>query len=208
MRLPMKTPLILLLMTFPLLTMADTMEFEAADFSLNPTFSDVQTFHFSIVIATPLMPGESYTNPELSEVVYTVSGSLDDTPSGFPSFGLARTIAGAEFYNQGSSLEFEIDASADLSDGLQVSELVGDGLVFLLNAREVDTGRYHPPWFELKSDGTGIIQNSNNQGGVNPGSGEVVNVDFGDEYITEMSFDPASVTLLAPPELIHEDGFE
>ena len=117
-------------------------------------------------------------------------GFLTTTPSGFPAFSLERTIAGDEFYDQGSSLEFEIQWGADLSDGLQVSELAGTGTVFRFNGREVDTGRYHRSLVELNADGTGRILNSNNTGGINPGSLRVVDVDFGEEYATELTFDP------------------
>ncbi len=188
---------------------ADTFAFEASDFALNPTFSDVQTFRFSIDLAVPVTPGAAYSDPALSGVDYQVSGDLDDTPSGFAAFALVRSIEGAEFYAQGSSMTFEIDAGADLSDGLQVSELTGTGVVFVFDAREVDTGRYHPPLFQLNADGTGSIRNSNNQGGINPASMEEVNVDYGEEYITELTFDPAALTLVAPkPEVILADGFE
>ncbi len=112
---------------------------------------------------------------------------------------MERTISGADFYAQGSSLNFEIAASADLSNGLQVSELVGSDPIFVFNGREVDTGRYHPALFQLNSDGTGSIRNSNNMGGntPNPSSGELVNVDFGEEYITDLTFDPGQLTLAA-----------
>ena len=87
-----------------------------------------------------LVARSAYSNPTLSGVVYRVFGSLNNTPSGFAALNLNRTIGGAEYYTQGSSLTFEIDASANLADGLQVSEMVGEGVVFELNAREVNTG--------------------------------------------------------------------
>jgi hypothetical protein len=193
----------------PVSAWAELIEFEANNFTLNPTFSDVQTFQFSIDLAAELVPGVFYLNPEINGIEYSVSGSLDGTPSGFPAFALQRTIGGEEFYTQGSSMSFEIAASADLTDGLQISELVEDGLVFLFDAREVDTGRYHPPLFQLNADGSGSIQNSNNQGGINPGSGEEVDVDYGEEYITVLGFDPAVLTLTGPiSNLIFENGFE
>jgi hypothetical protein len=194
----------------PVSAWAELIEFEANDFTVTPAFSNVQTFQFSIELAVELMPGVVYLNPEIIGIEYSVSGLLaDNTPSGFPGFALERTIVGEEFYTQGSSMSFEIVASADLTDGLQVSELVGDGLVFLFNAREVDTGRYHPPLFQLNAGGSGSIQNSNNLGGINPSSGEVVDVDFGEEYITELDFDPAALSLTGPiPNLIFENGFE
>lgn len=171
--------------------------FGASDFVLNPTFSNVQTFDFTIDIAGPLTAGATYTNPTLNSVTYNVFGTLTTTPSGFPAFNLVRNIGGAEFYTQGSSLMFSISAAADLSDGLQVSELTGTDPVFVFNGREVGTGRYHPALFQLNSDGTGSIRNSNNMGGTNPGSGMVVDVDFGEEYITELTFNASSLTLSA-----------
>lgn len=53
---------------------------------------------------------------------------------------------------------------------------------------------------ELNSDGTGLFQNSNNMGGINPGNGLEVDVDFGEEYISELSFDPAAFTIGTVPE--------
>ena len=180
---------------------AAIVSFEAADFGLNPTFSNVQTFSFSIDIADPITPGANLVNPTLNGVEYNVFGTLANTPSGFPAFNLIRTISGTDFYDQGSSFSMSISATADLSDGLQVSELVGSDPVFVFNGREVDTGRYHPALVQLNANGTGSIRNSNNTGGVNPGSGMVVDVDFGDEYITELSFNPSSLTLVnAIPE--------
>lgn len=45
-------------------------------------------------------------------------------------------------------------------------------------------------------------------GGINPGSGEVVDVDFGEEYITELTFNPSTLTLFTRENLILMDGFE
>jgi hypothetical protein len=177
---------------------AFTLAFEAADFGLNPTFSDVQTFEFTIEVEGPLRRG-AFLDPALVGVVYHVFGELESTPSGFSTFNLHRTIGGAEYYQQGSSLQFEIAASANFADGLQASELVGDVGVFVFNGREVGTGRYHPALFELNADGTGLIRNSNNMGGVNPGSMQIVDVDVGDEYVTELSFDPETLTLAPEP---------
>ena len=182
-------------------TRASVISFGASDFVLNPTFSNVQTFDFSIDIAGPLVAGATYVNPTLNGVTYNVFGVLAATPSGFPAFNLVRNIGGAEFYNQGSSLSFSISATADLSDGLQVSELTGSDPVFVFNGREVNTGRYHPALFQLNSDGTGSIQNSNNFGGNNPSNGEFVDVDFGEEYVTELTFNASTLTLAtAVPE--------
>lgn len=192
----------------PALSSADLLTFQASDFGLNPTFNDVQTFAFTIDLAVAVTAGSSYTNPALTSVNYNVFGTLENTPSGFPAFNLVREILGAEFYDQGSSMTFEVDITADLSDGIQVSELVGTGIVFEFNGREVDTGRYHPARVQLNADGTGTIQNSNNHGGVNPGSGMVVDVDFGEEYITELTFTPSTLTLFPREPLILMDGFE
>ena len=175
-----------------------TIEFEDADFGLNPTFSNVVTFSFSIEVAGPLAPGV-YDNPVLVGVEYRVFGQLaQGTPSGFPAFNLERTIDGSEFYDQGSSLSFEISSAANLADGLQVSELVGGADVFVFNGREVGTGRYHPSLLQLDSDGSGLLRNSNNMGGINPFSMEEVDVQIGEEYVTELSFVPDALTLVVP----------
>lgn len=148
-----------------------------------------------------LRPGVSYSDPTLNSVDYNVFGTLEPgTPSGFRAFNLERplqgeVLTGAEFYAQGSSLSFAVSPAADLSDGLQVSELSGSDPVFVFDGREVDTGRYHPALLELNIGGTGSIRNSNNMGGVNPGSGEVVDVDVGEEYVTQLSFNPATLTI-------------
>ncbi len=181
---------------------AAMIQFSASDFLKISVFSNVQTFSFTVDVAGALSAGTIYTNPDLNSVSYNVSGSLDSTPSGFRAFNLVRNIANNDFYLQGSSFSFEIAASADLSDGLQASELVadGEGRIFNFNAREFEQfpPRYHPPLFELFDDGTGRIQNSNNQGRpdeFNPDSGLTVDVDFGEEYITDLTFNPASLTL-------------
>lgn len=173
-------------------------EFDQSDFTRTPVFNDVATFSFTIDLAGPLAPGV-YNDPAINSISYTVFGILaSGSPSGFPAFNLVRDITGADFYAQGSSLQFEIGAGADLSDGLQVADLVGSNPVFVLNAREVGTGRYHPPLFELNSDGTGQLRNSNNMGGVNPGSGNVVDVEIGDEYIIDLGFAPTGLMLAEP----------
>ena len=181
----------------PVFAQAAVITFSDVDFGKTLIFNNVQTFSFTIEITGPLTAGVSYNNPSLNSVEYSVSGTLpNETPSGFSGFSLERNILpGADFYSQGSSLNFEIAASADLSNGLQVSELVGS---FVFNGREVDTGRYHPALFELNSDGAGgSIQNSNNTGGINPSTNETVNVDFGEEYITDLTFDPSQLTIAA-----------
>lgn len=168
--------------------------FSEADFTTTTVFSNVATFSFAIDIDEPFAPG-NFNNPALNGVSYAVSGSLvSGTPSGFPAFALQRTIGGDEFYLQGSSLSFEIAAGADLSDGLQLSELAGTTDVFVFNGHENNTGRFHPALLRLNSDGTGSIRNSDNMGA---GPGKNIDVDFGAEYITELTFDPAAVTLVA-----------
>jgi len=191
----------------PEMARAELLTFQASDFGVTPAFSNVVTFEFFIRLTLPVTAGTSYSNPDLDGVDYHVFGTLDETPSGFPSFNLIRAIGGVEFYNQGSSLTFEIDAAAAPDDGLQVSELVGTAVVFEFNGREVDTGRYHPALVQLNADGTGRILNSNNFGGINPSSGLMVDVDFGEEYITNLTFSPATLTII-PPDLILKDGLE
>jgi len=174
---------------------AATLYFDNTYFSNTPTFSNVVTYDYTIVLRDAITAGTTYNNPDIVYIDYRVFGTLDTTPSGFPAFNLERTMTGSEFYAQGSSFSFSVDAAADLSDGLQLSDLSGTGTVFTYNGREVGTGRYHPSLLELDDDGTGLLQNSNNTGGVNPGSGEVVDVDFGEEYITILGFTPSSLTL-------------
>lgn len=190
----------------PSISNAFLLELTASDFGRSPVFSNVVQFDFVIDITGPLTTGV-YNNPSINFVDYEVNGTLASTPSGFPAFALKRpedggTLTGVEFYAQGSSLNFGIASSADLSDGLQVSELVGSDPVFVFNGREIDTGRYHPALLELNADGTGRIQNSNNQSVVpNPANNQMVNVGSGDEYITDLTFNPNELTLAAPVPL-------
>jgi hypothetical protein len=163
-----------------------------SDFQISNTFSDVDIFNIRVEIAAPLMVGV-YNNPDIINVTYQVMGNLvPGTPSGFPAFNLERSISGTEFYAQGSSLSFEISPTAVLTDGIQVAELVGDGVVLTFNAREIDNGRFHPALFELNADGTGRIQNSNNIHTLDP----LNEVDFGEEYITDLMFDPGNTTVI------------
>jgi hypothetical protein len=169
-----------------------TLSTSSSDYLLDTEFNEVDFFTIDIEIDAPLAPGV-YINPSLIDVTYQVEGVLtSDTPSGFPLFDLQRHMTGDEFYAQGSSLSFEIDQTAVLSDGVQVSELTGPGIVLSFNAREVDTGRYHPPLFELRFLGTGTIQNSDNIPSLDP----LVTVGFGDEYITDLLFDPGNTTVI------------
>jgi len=194
------TTILLVCMAIPSAAKAQfTIEFDQSDFfGFNGVFSEAEDFSFSLNASGTLVAGTTYSNPALNGVVYFIFGPLDpNTPSGFPSFDLQRDIGGLEYYSQGSSLNFEVAANADLTDGVQASELVddGSGLIFEINARELNTGRFHPPLFQLFADGTGRIQNSNNTGGINPATQTEVNGDFGDEYITEFQFDADSFTL-------------
>lgn len=184
---------LLLISLFASSANAFTLQFSSADFSVTPQFSSVDTFQFTIDVQGGLQAGV-YSNPALVNVIYSVSGSLvAGTPSGFPAFDLQRTISGDDFYDQGSSLVFEIAATADLSDGLQADELVGGNNVFVFNGREIDNGRFHPALLELNSDGTGQMQNSNNV----PSTMPLNEVSFGAEYITDLVFDPGNLTLVS-----------
>jgi hypothetical protein len=169
-----------------------TIAFDQDDFVVNPIFSDVGTFSFEILVAEVFQAGV-FSNPIITIVDYQISGILEPgTPSGFPAFALSRIMDGDEFYAQGSSLNFEIAATADLSDGLQVSELVGNDMVFVFDGHEDGTGRFHPAIFVLNSDGTGLMQNSDNTGA---GPNMDIDVDFGEEYITELTFNPSTLTI-------------
>jgi len=177
----------------------------STDYQLSANvFSFVDYFDIEIEIDAPLAPGV-YTNPDIVDIYYQVNGVLEPgTPSGFPSFDLIREImTGEEFYDQGSSLNFEISETAVLDDGVQAAGLVGDGVVLTFNAREVGTHRFHPPLLELRADGSARFQNSNNQ----PiREGETINVDFGDEYITDVSFDPGNTTLITKTRVFFPDN--
>lgn len=172
------------------------------DFQITNVFSDVDTFNIAIEIDLPLASG-MYVNPNIVGVSYSVSGSLTPgTPSGFTNFALQRDITGTEFYAQGSSISFDIAVGAVLTDGIQVDELVGNGIVFTMNAREVGNGRFHPALLEIDMNGTGRIQNSDNVIVEVP----LQQVNFGDEYITDLMFDPGNTTLIVetpvlPPPL-------
>lgn len=169
-----------------------SLSISSSDFQVTNVFSDVDTFDIAIEINSPLEAG-NYVNPDIVSVSYSVSGTLvPGTPSGFPAFALQRDISGTEFYAQGSSLSFQISPLAVLSDGVQAAELVGSGIVFTFNGREVGNGRFHPALLELNSDGTGRIQNSDNIIVEAP----LQQVDFGSEYITDLMFDPGNTTLI------------
>jgi hypothetical protein len=169
-----------------------TLSISSNDFQVSTVFSSVDLFDIEIEIDAPLATGV-YDNPEIVSVDYQVTGTLTPgTPSDFPAFDLQRSITGEDFYAQGSSLRFEIAPSAVLSDGVQAAELVGDTLVFTFNGREVDNGRFHPALLELNADGTGRIQNSDNVPSLDP----LLEVAFGAEYITDLTFDPGNTTVI------------
>lgn len=171
-----------------------TLSIDQDDFIVSNIFSDVDTFSIDIQFAVPLSRG-SFVDPDITNVTYRVSGTLvAGTPSGFPAFALERIMTGDEFYAQGSSISFEVAANAVLSDGVQVAELVdnGIGLVFTFNGKEIDNGRFHPTLFELNSDGSGMMQNSDNIIVLDP----LQQVAFGSEYINTLVFDPGNTTLL------------
>ncbi|MDB4766616.1 hypothetical protein OAG71_02895 [bacterium] len=187
-----------------------TLQINSSDFGITSVFNDITSFNFEIELTDNVVAGETYDNPDINQVAYQVLGSLPQpTPSGFPAFTLTRSYSGTEFYNQSpeSGLMFSVDANANLSDGLQYSELVGTGAadILIFNARELnqDPGRYHPPELVLRADGTGQLQNAANASTFsNPpppmGSGMLIPDDFaaGDEYIVDLSFAP-SATLAA-----------
>lgn len=178
-----------------------TLSLSSDDFQVTPVFSNVDEFTVLVEIDAPLAAG-TFTNPDIVEVTYTVTGDLvAGTPSGFPAFALVRTISGTDFYAQGSSLSFEIAPNAVLDDGVQLAELVGSGTVFSFNGREVGNGRFHPALLELNADGSGRIQNSNNIVTEVP----LQQVAFGEEYITDLQFDPGNTTLIGaggnPPDM-------
>lgn len=174
----------------------------SSDYEVTTVFSDVDFFSIVIEFDAPLTPG-AYVDPEFVSLRYEVSGFLEPgTPSGFSAFDLQRSMTGTEFYAQGSSLSFEIDAAAVFSDGIQVVELVGNGLVLTFNGREIDNGRYHPALLELNADGTGRIQNSNNVVTSNP----LLEVGFGEEYITDLVFDPGNTTVISENPIVTGGG--
>jgi hypothetical protein len=169
-----------------------TLSTASSEYQLTNVFSNVDFFTIDIEIDAPLASGV-YINPVIIDVTYQVQGTLEpDTPSGFPTFNLQRHMTGSEFYAQGSALSFEIDQAAVLDDGVQVSELVGLGVVLTFDAREVDTDRYHPPLLELRAIGTGRLQNSDNIPKLIP----LETVGFGEEYITDLGFDPGNTTVI------------
>ncbi len=200
---------------------ASFISFSSTDVSITGTpEGNVQFWEFEIdVIGSPVLGSNS--NPVISTVDYRVNGSLDaGNPSGFPAFDLrsedingGSVLTGAQFYGNGGSVDFFVNASANLLDGVQLSELDllgpqafpspvdASNAIFILNAREDGTGRYHPPLVIFRADGTGQILNSNNTG-VNGQTGRDIVGDgltFGNEYITNFTYDPTQLTIVSAP---------
>ena len=170
--------LALAVLAAPHASSAFILELTEADFTtVTPFFSSVTTFELAIDLGDPLAASQVYDNDDVIEVEYVVSGGLSQsppTPSGFPAFALNRTASGegtidaANWVMQQSSLDFGIAASANLQDGLQLSELVADidDVILRIDGREferLDRARYHPPRLLLFSDGTGTLENSMNR---------------------------------------------
>lgn len=187
---------VLMLTSNAALAQSMLLTFSNETFETTNVFSDIELFEFSVDIDESLAVGQ-FDNPPINAVVYRVSGSLvAGTPSGFPSFQLEREISGEDFYAQGSSLQFEIAETAVLEDGIQIAELAGADLVFRFDGREIDNGRFHPARVELRADGTGRIQNSNNIPTLDP----LLEIDAGSEYIIDLVFDPGNTTLIIDPD--------
>lgn len=164
------------------------------DFALTAVRSDIGLFSFNIELDVALVAGMRYENPPMQRMDYRIIGDLvAGTPSGFTSFDLQREFEGNAFYEQGSSLVFEISPSAVLDDGVQLAELAGESVVLLFDGRESATGRFHPARLELRADGTGQLLNSNNQPGEDTGS----TIAAGSEYIIDLAFDPGNTTVLS-----------
>ena len=185
-----------------------TLRIDGEDFDIASVFNDVNSFEFEIELTDNVVAGETYNNPDINRIVYQVIGSLPvETPSGFPGFALDRSYSGTDFYSQSpeSGLMFSVNADADLSDGLQYSELLGTGIVDILifNARELnqDPGRFHPPELVLRADGTGQLQNAANESTFNNPStmGPISGLDAGAEYIVDLSFSPSSTLAVPSP---------
>jgi len=188
---------------------AFTLTLSSADITPGAGFNTISFFEVTINVDAPVVAGQTYSDPAIISVDYRVNGILSSpTPSGFPAFGLIRSMTGTEFYGLSpeSGLDFSISPTANLSDGLQLSELAGTGTVLTFNAREFDQspGRYHPPIITLDSDGTGLLVNADNQSIFpNPppptGSGLLVDVIVGEEYSNPLTFD-TNLTLTPAPE--------
>ena len=194
----------LCVLALPFQAVAFTLQFGDEDFIQTPIAGNVQSFRFTIDIDAQLAAGV-YENPPLVQIDYRVSGEpIVDSPSGFPAFALSRSISGADFYQAGNELVFEIADTAVLSDGVQAVELVGTTIILRFDAREEGTGRFHPALLELRADGTGQLQNSDNV----PDFAEPEGIPLGSEYITDLAFDPGNLTLLISDDAVQPDPEE
>ena len=182
----------LFVLVLPVQAVAFTLQFSDTDFIQTPIVGNVQSFRFTVDIDAPFAAGV-YENPPLIQIDYEVSGEpVVGSPSGFDAFALSRSINGPDFYLAGNELVFEIADAAVLSDGVQAVELAGTAIIISFDAREEGTGRFHPARLELRADGTGQLQNSNNV----PTLAEPEGIPAGSEYITDIAFDPGNLTLL------------
>ena len=188
-------------LVLPVQAMAFTLQFGDEDFIQTPIAGDVQSFRFTVDIDAALEPG-TYQNPPLVQIDYRVGGEpIAGSPSGFPAFALERSISGADFYQAGNELTFEIADTAVLSDGVQAAELIGTTIILSFNAREEGTGRFHPALVELRTDGTGQLLNSDNV----PDSNDPEGIPFGSEYITDLAFDSGNLTLFVADDTVQPD---
>ena len=191
----------LCVLVMPAQAIAFTLQFGNEDTIQTPVVGDVQSFRFTVDIDAPLAAGV-YENPPLIQIDYRVSGEpVVGSPSGFPAFALERSISGSDFYQTGNLLVFEIADSAVLSDGVQAAELVGDTIILSFDAREVGTERFHPARLELRADGTGQLQNSDNV----PDISEPDGIPAGSEYITDIAFDSGNLTLFVADDTVQPD---
>ena len=191
----------LCVLVMPAQAIAFTLQFGSEDTIQTPVIGNVQSFRFTIDIDAPLAAGV-YENPPLIQIDYSVSGEpVAGSPSGFPAFELERSISGSDFYQTGNQLVFEIADSAVLSDGVQAAELVGNADIVTFDAREVGTGRFHPARFELRADGAGQLQNSDNV----PDISEPDGIPAGSEYITDIAFDSGNLTLFVADDTVQPD---
>ncbi|MEL7172373.1 MAG: hypothetical protein AAFN05_05325, partial [Pseudomonadota bacterium] len=73
---------------------ASVITISSTSFTETTTFNDVTTYSFEIELADALVAGQSYVNPALAGIDYSVNGTLPDgSPSGFPGFNLVRSIS-------------------------------------------------------------------------------------------------------------------
>ncbi len=78
---------------------------------------------------------------------------------------------------------FEVSENARFFDGLQLTELEGQDPVFVFDAREEGTGRFHPPRLELNRDGSGRVSRAQI---IYPPWNRFGSWPMGEEYITDL----------------------